>query len=296
MKILIADDDAASRLLLGALLRKLGHTVIAVADGHAAWQAWLEEAPALVISDWMMPGMDGLSLCRAIRSQPSPHYTYLILLTALSGKGSYLDGMEAGADDFLSKPLDEDMLAARLCVATRILKLHEALKVQASHDHLTGVLNRGAVLEQLRTEIERGARENTWVGVMMIDLDHFKLVNDRYGHPIGDAVLVEAARRMQGALRSYDRLGRFGGEEFIIVAPGGDRALMQMIAERVQRHVSESPITTRAGELPLTFSAGVACCEPGGSDSIEALLSRADAALYRAKDAGRACIEYVDPA
>lgn len=295
MKILIADDDAASRLLLGALLKKLGHTVIAVADGHAAWQAWQEEAPALVISDWMMPGMDGLELCRAIRAQPSPHYTYLILLTALSGKGSYLDGMEAGADDFLSKPLDEDLLAARLCVAARILKLHETLQRQASHDHLTGVLNRGAVLEHLRTEIERGAREGAWVGVMMIDLDHFKQVNDRYGHPIGDVVLVEASRRMQGALRTYDRLGRFGGEEFIIVAPGGDREQMRVIAERVQRHVSELPISTSAGELPLSFSAGVACCEPGAHISIDALLSSADAALYRAKDAGRARIEYVEP-
>lgn len=292
MKILIADDDAASRLLLGALLKKLGHTVIAVADGHAAWQAWQEEAPALVISDWMMPGMDGLELCRAIRAKPSPHYTYLILLTALSGKGSYLDGMEAGADDFLSKPLDEDLLAARLCVAARILKLHEALQVQASHDHLTGVLNRGAVLDNLLAELERGHRESAWVGVMMIDLDHFKQVNDRYGHPVGDAVLIEAARRMQSALRGYDRLGRYGGEEFIIVAPGGDREQMQLIAERVKRQVSELPITTTAGELPLSFSAGVACCEPGARLSLDALLIAADAALYRAKAAGRARIEY----
>ncbi len=294
MKILIADDDATSRLVLGAILKKLGHDVTVVDDGHAAWQAWREQAPELVISDWMMPGLDGLQLCRAIRADPRPHYTYLVLLTALSGRGSYLDGMDAGADDFLSKPLDEALLTARLCVAERILALHEALRIQASRDPLTGVLNRRAVLESLQQELERAAREDAGVGVMMIDLDHFKQVNDRHGHLIGDVVLIEAARRMQAALRGYDRLGRYGGEEFIVIAPGGDREQMRMIAERIQRQIGGAPFVTEAGALPLTFSAGIACSQPGARDAAERLLASADAALYRAKDGGRDRIEFAD--
>ena len=157
MKILIAEDDTTSRLLFGATLRKLGHSVVAVEDGHEAWKAWQQGEYPLLISDWMMPHIDGLQLCRMIRGEPGLQYTYVILLTSLDSKGSYLEGMDAGADDFITKPFDEEQLAARLRVAERILGLHNRLHIQATHDHLTGVWNRGAIMAYLQKELERGA-------------------------------------------------------------------------------------------------------------------------------------------
>ncbi len=146
MKILIAEDDATMRLMFSATLKKLGHTVTSVEDGQKAWEAWKQEEYSLLISDWMMPDIDGLQLCKMIRAEPSLQYTYIILLTSMDGKGSYLEGMDAGADDFITKPFDEEQLAARLRVAERILALHQKLHTQATHDRLTGVWNRAAII------------------------------------------------------------------------------------------------------------------------------------------------------
>jgi len=287
MKILIAEDDTTSRLTLAATLRKFGHEVTAVSTGQAALQAWERDVYPMLISDWMMPELNGLELCRAIRNGNRQHYTYVIILTALSGKNNQLDGMDSGADDFISKPFDEDLLLTRLRVAERILELHEALRTEATRDRLTALLNRGAILDFLQQVLERRAREGGDVGVILIDLDHFKLVNDQHGHLTGDVVLREAARRMQSALRPYDRIGRYGGEEFIIVSPQTDGSNSAMIAERVRSQLSASTLSTPSGELAVTASFGVAHAAQFANPTPEQLIAHADDALYEAKRGGR---------
>lgn len=267
MKILIAEDDTTTRLIFGATLRKMGHTVTAVEDGGKAWTAWQQEEYSLLISDWIMPDMDGLELCKRIRAQASLQYTYIILLTSMDGKGSYLEGMDAGADDFITKPFDEEQLAARLRVAERIIALHQKLHIQATHDHLTGVWNRAAIMNHLRGEVERARRQSTHIGVIIADLDYFKRINDTYGHPAGDAVLQEAARRMQLALRPYDRLGRYGGEEFLIIASGCDLSQTMALAERIRSFMSADAVISHAGEIPVTASLGVAVTYIGNASA-----------------------------
>jgi diguanylate cyclase (GGDEF)-like protein len=283
MKILIAEDDAGSRLVLGATLRKMGHTVTAVADGRTAWEAWQHGDYALLISDWMMPDMDGLELCRMVRAALRLQYTYIILLTARSGKGSYLEGMGAGADDLITKPFDEEHLAARLHVAQRILALHETLRFQATHDNLTGLWNRGRIMHALQEELERCTRDRSCISVILADLDHFKRINDTYGHLAGDTVLQVTARRMHYALRAYDRIGRFGGEEFLVIAPGADRCHALSLAERIRHCVAESPVPTAEGDVAVTVSLGVAITRMGVREDAVAVIAAADAALYRAK-------------
>lgn len=294
MKILIAEDDTTSRLLFAATLRKLGHTVTAIEDGRKAWEAWQKDEYPLLISDWMMPYIDGLQLCRLIRAEPSLQYTYIILLTALDSKGSYLEGMDAGADDFITKPFDEEQLAARLRVAERILGLHQKLHIQATRDHLTGVWNRAAIMDYLQKELDRGARQGVCTSVIVADLDHFKRVNDTYGHPTGDEVLQEAARRMSGILRGYDRIGRYGGEEFLITASGCDWSQAMALAERICSSISAEPVNSRSGKIPMTVSLGVAIGYGQGEDA-GVLIAAADEALYRAKKAGRNRVELSSP-
>ncbi|HEV7815740.1 MAG TPA: diguanylate cyclase [Janthinobacterium sp.] len=293
MKILIAEDDTSSRLVLGATLRKLGHEVTAVADGRSALEAWQHGEFVLLISDWMMPDMDGLELCRMVRAASRLQYTYIILLTALSGKGRYLEGMGAGADDLITKPFDEEHFAARLHVAERILGLHETLRFQAMHDHLTGLWNRGRIMENLQDELVRAAREDCCIGVILADLDHFKRINDTHGHLAGDAVLQETSRRMLHALRPYDRIGRFGGEEFLIIASGGDRSHPLAVAERIRDRVAEAPVQTAAGPIMVTVSLGVAITRSGVRENASVVIAAADAALYRAKN-GRNRVEVAE--
>jgi diguanylate cyclase (GGDEF)-like protein len=291
MKILVAEDDATSRLLLSAILRKLGHAVTAVEDGHNAWEALQQDEYAILISDWMMPNVDGLELCRMVRATPDSQYTYIILLTSMDSKGSYLEGMDAGADDFITKPFDHELLAARLRVAERILALHKKLRAEAAHDRLTGIWNRAAIMDYLQSELARAARQHFRVGVILADLDHFKRVNDTYGHPAGDKVLQEAAGRMKAALRPYDRVGRYGGEEFLIVASGCDGAEATALAERIRRSIGEEPVNWSPVEVAMTSSLGVAVSGNGREDG-DTLIADADEALYRAKNGGRNRVEF----
>ena len=287
MKILVAEDDSTTRLVLRATLEKLGHTVKTVADGRSAWEAWQLERFPLVISDWMMPQVDGLELTRRIRGERQLDYSYIILLTAHGGKSSYFDGMDAGADDFLTKPFDFAYLAARLRVAERILALHDKLRMRAMFDELTELSNRAAIVDGLHQELARSARDGSAFGVMLVDLDRFKLINDTYGHATGDAVLQEVAKRMQKPLRSYDRIGRYGGEEFLIVTPGCERAAVLVIAERVRSSVASTPLLTAAGPILVSVSIGTAVSLPGARQSVEEMVGTADEALYRAKAGGR---------
>ncbi|MCJ7502035.1 MAG: diguanylate cyclase [Acidobacteriia bacterium] len=292
MGILIAEDDAVSRRMLEATLKKWGYDVVVTEDGDKAWEVLQrEDAPRLAILDWVMPGLHGPQICRAVRSLGDQRYVYLLLLTAKSEKEDLVKGLEAGADDFLTKPFDAEELRARLRAGIRILDLQETLRVQATHDSLTGLWNRGATLDLLRRELSRGERQGTPVTVIMADIDHFKQVNDMYGHLTGDVVLREVAHRLSSAVRGYDVTGRFGGEEFLIVFPGctAQNAILQ--AERLRARILKEPVDTPEGPIPVTLSLGVAASEPVTEVDPDLLLRAADTALYRAKSRGRNCVE-----
>jgi two-component system cell cycle response regulator len=292
VKILVADDDAVSRRLLEATLRRWGYDVVVAEDGARAWEILQEEAaPQLAILDWVMPGLDGPQICGEVRSLGEQRYIYLLLLTAKSEKEDLVKGLDAGADDFLTKPFDAQELRARLRAGIRILELQEKLRVEATHDSLTGLWNRGAALDLLRRELSRGERHGTPVTVVMADIDHFKRINDTHGHLAGDVVLREVAHRLSSAVRSYDVAGRVGGEEFLFVFPGcaiGD-AVDQ--AERLRACINREPADTPEGPIPVTLSLGVAVREGRVSVDPDSLLRAADTALYRAKRGGRDRVE-----
>ena len=293
MRILIADDDAISRRLLGATLTRLGHEVVAVENGTQAITALLDpEGPQLAILDWMMPGADGLTVCRTIRQRPTP-YVYIIVLTSRDRPADRVEGLDAEADDFLTKPCDAVELRARLRSGERVLALQESLlkaqadlQYQATHDVLTGLWNRGMIVEHLKRELSRARRKNAPIGVVMADLDHFKEINDTHGHGTGDAVLVAVSQRMRDALRDYDAIGRYGGEEFLLVLSGAESDVVKLVAERVRVAVHAQPVRDGAVELPISASLGVASTSSVGYEA-EALINVADQALYRAKADGR---------
>jgi two-component system cell cycle response regulator len=293
--VLLADDDPVSRRMLQSWLSKWNFEVTAVEDGLQAWQALQEnEAPSLIILDWMMPGFSGVELCRKLRARNTGRYPYILLLTSKDGKQDLIEGLEAGADDYLTKPVDVGELKARLNVGSRIVKLHgdliqkeEELRFEASHDHLTGLWNRGAILDFMEREISRARRSGDSVGALMIDIDHFKRVNDNHGHQAGDAVLQQVAKRLSAGLRTYDWLGRYGGEEFIAIVSNCNAETVATCAERLRAIVSSAPISATGVELPITVSIGAA--HHWGEHAVTAgeMLRLADAALYRAKQTGR---------
>jgi two-component system cell cycle response regulator len=220
LQILIAEDNPAFLRILDNMVRKWDYQPILVPDGTQAWEI-LQRAdpPRLAILDWMMPGLSGVELCRRLREQSKEPYVYVLLLSAKNRREELVEGMEAGADDYMGKPIDSHELKVRLRAGERIVKLQaellearDAMRQQSLHDSLTGVWNRAAIFDFLKRELARGQRESTPISVVMIDLDHFKLVNDRLGHLAGDEVLKEAARRMTATIRSYDAVGRYGGE------------------------------------------------------------------------------------
>lgn len=295
MKILIAEDELLSRRVLEASLAKWGYEVVVARDGTEAWTLFeQEDEPRLAVLDWMMPGLDGVEVCRRIRHREARPYVYIVLLTARSQKQDLLRALEAGADDYLTKPFDAEELRARLHVGRRIIELQdeliaarEGLRFQATHDPLTGLFNRAAILDALRRELHRGRREHTPVGLVITDIDHFKKVNDTHGHLTGDAVLREAAHRMAASVRAYDVVGRYGGEEFLIVVPTSDEMGTLAQAERIRQSIESIPIATPAGEMRVTASFGLAVSSDAEPAEPEALVHAADAALYRAKQAGR---------
>lgn len=295
MRILIAEDSAVSRRLLEATLRQWGHDVIGVADGALAWQV-LERpgAPALVILDWMMPEMDGVEVCRKIRERDGSSYTYVIMLTAKNQKEDIVTAMQSGADDMIAKPFDSGELKVRVRAGERILDLQslllaaqESLRRQATHDALTGIWNRGAIMEWLEREVARSHREGQSVGVIMGDIDHFKHINDTCGHQGGDAVLREVAGRIRTSLREYDGAGRYGGEEFLIVAPHCDESQVAGLAERIRKVIADHPFAVPDGMIAVTMSLGATASGLDAKDDAAHLIRAADEALYQAKGDGR---------
>jgi diguanylate cyclase (GGDEF)-like protein len=304
MKILIAEDDPVSRRVLEEFLRKCGYEVVAVANGADAWALLAtEDAPRMAILDWMMPELEGIEVCRRVRARSGRAYTFLILLTAHGQKHSLLAGLKAGADDYLSKPFDAEKLRARLQVGERILRMQDeliaardALHFQATHDLLTGVSSRGAAMDFLTRELSRGFRERHPVGVVLADLDHFKNINDQHGHLVGDAVLQELARRMLKCVRTYDCVGRYGGEEFLIIFPSSNEEGTLRQAERIRKSVESAPVQVFEVQIPMTASFGIVTTDPSRLQEAMELLCNADAALYRAKELGRNRVERAVPA
>ena len=298
MNILIAEDDFTSRSILAMMLEKHGYKVMATVNGAEAWDAMQQpDAPKLAILDWMMPEMDGIEVCRNVRALKTDQPPYIIMLTPRDGKADVVAGLEAGADDYLAKPYDPDELRARVGVGRRVLEIEtklaearDALVHEATHDPLTGILNRRAILGHLAKELSRAARSGKMVGVGLCDLDHFKEINDRYGHLVGDEVLCGFIRIIQANLREYDLIGRYGGEEFLVITPEAGELAPERAYERLCERILESPIPTRAGDISITVSIGVS--QGTGADTVDGLLSRADAALYQAKKEGRNCVSY----
>lgn len=303
MRVLIAEDDAASRIILSRAVRKLGHECLVAQDGLRAWGLYRSSEVDVVISDRMMPGIDGLELCRRIRSLPTDSYAYFIFLTALGEKEHLLAGMRAGADDYLTKPLDRDELEVGLIAAARVTSLHRRLddqrtelrrlnaelSEQARRDPLTGLGNRLRLWEDLEALSMRAERYGHRYCIALFDVDRFKRYNDSYGHPEGDEVLRRVAAAMAGCRRGGDMAYRYGGEEFLLVLPEQSLESAVVAAERVRGAVRELGIP-HAGNEPaglVTLSGGVAALVGGGGITAEAVIGRADEALYRAKELGR---------
>ena len=295
MKILLADDEPIARTMLEHWLAGWGYEVTLARDGESALQA-LKDDPELrlLVVDWVMPKKDGIEVCKAIRSGPQEPYVYIVLLTAKDDKSDIIAGLDAGADDYLVKPCNPLELKVRLRAGRRVIELQEqlvkareSLRFEAMHDSLTGLLNRGAVLEQLTKELVRASRRGAPVSVLMGDLDHFKTINDSFGHAAGDAVLRETSRRLKAGVRAYDSLGRLGGEEFIAVLPECDAKTGLSVAQRLCRSLADTPTSYSGNAISHSISIGVAATDQFGSARADELIRAADAALYRAKHAGR---------
>lgn len=307
MKILIADDDASSRLLLKAVATKLGHDCLVAEDGSSAWELLSSEPIDVLLTDWMMPGVEGPELCRRVRDELGSNYVYIVLITGLGQPERVLEGMSAGADDYLIKPVEPFALQTRLVAAERVTLLHRQvahfrdqleeanreLLGQSLTDALTGLGNRRHMEEDLRRTHSRALRTGRSYSMALFDIDHFKLYNDHYGHLAGDEALREVSRCLRGLVREGESLYRYGGEEFLLLMPDCpvDNAalaaarLCDAVAERSMAHES------RPGKLHIvTISGGVSCWAPGSSLMLPEVLNRADEALFRAKSAGRNCV------
>lgn len=298
-RVLVAEDDTTSRRILETILHRWGLDVISVADGTQAWEVLSgADAPSLAVLDWLMPGVEGVEICRRLRRLVTDRPPYLIMLSARDTKADLVEALDAGADDYITKPFDLAELRARIGVGRRVLalqaklaSLNAELSHQATHDPLTGILNRGAILDLLERETARCARESGALSVAICDLDHFKYVNDTYGHQTGDDVLCEFVRRVEGAVRPYDRLGRYGGEEFLLLLPGLPASHGAQALQRVCEAVAADPFVGRDGtEFSVTVSVGGVAWESG--IATERLLAAADEALYQAKDTGRNRVIY----
>lgn len=301
--MLIAEDNPGFRLALERMLKKWGYDVIAAANGLEAWEILRSaDPPRLAILDWMMPEVDGLEVCRRVRELNREPYIYILLLTAKDTHEELVEGMEAGADDYLRKPVDTHELRVRVRAGRRIVDLQQELmeardllRRQASRDPLTELWNRTAMFEILARELKRARRESGTLSLIMADLDHFKDINDTLGHAAGDEVLREAARRMSACVREYDAPCRYGGEEFLVVLPGLDLAGATVRAEQIRAALGGTPFHLAEGLHNVTCSLGVTASSGAAGFDAPALLQEVDGALYAAKHNGRNRVEVFAP-
>jgi len=303
MQVLVVDDSAVYRKLISDQLQSWGFTMTVAKSGGEAWKVLQQpDSPKLALLDWVLPDLDGIELCQRIRQgRASRTYVYVILLTSNEGRQNMLRAMRAGADDYLVKPFDESELRARLLVGKRILDLQEELvaaresmRHAATHDSLTGLINRREVLDTLHRELERARRGRKPVGVILADVDHFKEVNDSLGHLFGDEALKEIAQRLRSQLRMYDGIGRYGGEEFLMILPDCELAATLQRANELRQCVAAKPVVYAGMERCITVSMGVVIAAGSGSNDVEWLLSQADTSLYAAKQNGRNRVEHIE--
>jgi two-component system, cell cycle response regulator len=300
---LVLEMEALSRRLLEKTLERAGYEVIAVENGLAAVRQLCQaDGPRLALLDWIMPELDGPGVCREVRRQQDESYVYMVLLTSKESKEDIVTGLESGADDYLTKPFNVEELKARLRTGERILHLEgrlvearEMMRFKATHDALTSIWNRGVIMDLLGRELMRSQRESGCTIVLLGDVDHFKAVNDTDGHLVGDEVLQEIARRLLLSIRSYDFVGRYGGEEFLLVLNNCKPQFAEVRAEDIRKIVSSRPIQTLAGPLQITMSFGLLLSDGWGVRPVEELLHEVDAALYAAKAAGRNCVRIARP-
>jgi two-component system cell cycle response regulator len=304
MRVLIADDEATSRLVLKAMATKLGHECLVASDGSTAWELLAEGGIDVLLTDWMMPGMDGLELCRRVRDEPGLPYVYVVLVTALGDHDKVLEGMGAGADDYLVKPVDAFAVRTRLVAAERVTALHRQLvEVQyqlelataaaterSLTDELTGLGNRRRMEIDLADAHARALRVQRPYGVVMFDIDHFKAYNDHYGHLAGDKILRRVAHRLLSASRAGEQVYRFGGEEFLLVLTDTTVEGAMTAAERLREAIVDLDAPHGVRETSpsvVTLSGGVAWWDPQSSMSSTDVLQAADEALFAAKSEGR---------
>jgi two-component system, cell cycle response regulator len=298
MMILLAEDSTFYRRMIAKHLKDWGFDFMDARDGKEAWKLLVQQdGPKLALLDWVLPEIEGIEICRRLRDRPEgAPYTYTVLLTAKSQKLEMLEAMDAGADDFLSKPFDPAELKARLLAGKRIVELqqklvstNDALQFAASHDFLTRVWNRGEIVAFLRREMVRSRRSAAPLGIVLVDIDNFKMVNDKFGHQTGDCVLLEVSKRFSKNLREYDGVGRYGGEEFLLILPGCDLPTTTRRANEIRAAIANEQIVSDSTTMSVTVSMGVAMAEP--SETVESLLHRTDTALYQAKHNGRNRVE-----
>lgn len=291
VRMLVAGNDRVTLSRLESQLSKLGYALTVCQNGGEAWRILQsKDAPKLAILDRFMPEMGGPEICRRLRALDGHPYVYVILVTSKKEKEGIAEGLDAGADDYIVKPFDPNELKVRVRAAVLQNQLRSALTLaefRASRDALTGLLNRASILEILTKELIRSSRLGSPLGVIIGDLDHFKKINDLHGHLAGDAVLKGLAKKLVAAVRPYDAVGRYGGEEFIIVLPDCDAEMSRQAAERIRRVVEETPVVARGADLRITMSFGVAAFRGGTTISADHAVKLADEALYRAKNRGR---------
>ena len=291
MKVMIVDDEPISRHILENFLIECGYEVLSTYDGMEALKIIQSpDAPKLVISDWMMPNMNGVELCEKIRGMEKDQYTYFILLTTKAEKRDIIKGLESGADDFIVKPFDREELKYRIKIGERIIDLEQRIMQLANTDYLTGILNRRAFMERMAEEANRSIRNEEEMSIIIMDIDHFKKVNDTFGHQVGDLVLQRFADRISMASRSYDFVGRYGGEEFIIGLPQTTLEQSWNAAERMRKDIEKMGLPLPDDpqiSVRITASFGVASCLMKSSKDVDSIIKLADEALYRAKAEGR---------
>lgn len=293
IQVLIAEDDLISRMMLSSVIEKWGYEPIIVDNGESALEILTGVSPPLLaILDWVMPGIDGIDVVRTLREKKEEVPTYVIMLTTRSEKEDVIAGLEAGADDYIRKPFDVDELWARIRVGLRtatlqkdLMETQKALEYEAIHDPLTGCLNRRGILERLSEEIERSQRTGEQFCVAMCDLDHFKKINDTYGHQTGDDVLKCFVQIIRSQLRLYDQIGRLGGEEFLIIIPNITESYAENTLERLNKTIQDTEMVTCTGKIKITVSiGGIILNEKIDMDTI---IKHVDKALYIAKERGR---------
>jgi len=300
VRVLIADDDPVIRKQLEISLIKYGYDITECSNGVEAWDyLQADSSPNLLILDWSMPGYHGLELCNKVRLLNKEPQPYIILLTAKDDINDVVKGLDSGADDYITKPFFPHELRARLNSGVRSIKLQQQLlearnqlKIEASHDYLTGILNRRAVMRALSQELERTIRNKKVLSLVLFDLDFFKKINDNYGHLVGDKILCETTKRISSALRPYDRLGRYGGEEFLLVLPDCGYDDAYALCQRIRTLICNEKMENI--EETISISIGLCVYSSNEKQSMERLLKMTDYALYKAKDNGRNRVERVE--